>query len=189
MNLSRRAALNTALLAYTADEERERGFRRRMLDLLDDDGDAFARTLFHPGHFTASAFVLSPAGDELFLIHHRKLGLWLQPGGHVEPGDDDALAAARREVREEVGLRDAPLHPACPGLFDLDIHPIPAHKEEPPHEHFDVRFLFRAPDKAAVQATDEVTGGRWVKLAEIADAGSDDSVLRAARKAERLLRG
>lgn len=154
--------------------------------LLEGAEDAFARTSFSPGHFTASAFVLSPDGGELFLIHHPKLGIWVQPGGHVEASDADVLAAARREVLEEVGLEDAPLHPACAGVFDIDIHPIPARKDEPAHEHFDVRFLFAAPHKELVRASAEVRGGRWVPLGDVADAGSDRSVTRAAAKAARL---
>lgn len=186
MSAARRQALVAALSAFAPTDERERGFRARMLALLEHDEDVFARSSFAPGHFTASAFILSPDGDELFLIRHPKLGLWLQPGGHVEPTDADVLAAARREVREEAGLDEAALHPACPGVFDVDIHPIPARKDEPAHEHFDVRFLFRAPAKDAVRAGEEVHGGRWVKVAAIEDAGSDGSVTRAATKAAQL---
>lgn len=188
---SRRGELRALLLAYAAADERESAFVGRMLALLDVDAgrrdDVFARVHFSPGHFTASAFVLSPAGDELFLIRHPKLGLWLQPGGHVEDDDPDVLAAARRETREEVGLHDAVLHEACLGIFDVDIHAIPARADEPRHEHFDVRFLFRAPSKEAVKATAEVKGGRWVSLDDVEAAGSDESVERAARKAKALL--
>lgn len=185
---ARREALVAVLSSYPPLDAREAGFVERMRALLAQEGDVFARTTFAPGHFTASAFVLSPDGSELFLIRHPKLGLWLQPGGHVEPDDGDLLAAARREVREEVGLVDAPLHPACPGVFDVDIHPIPARKDEPAHEHFDVRFLFRAPAKELVRASEEVRGGRWVPLVAIEDAGSDGSVTRAAAKVAALLR-
>lgn len=180
------SALAGALTAFEPDDAREQAFRARMLALLEERHDVFARSSFSPGHFTASAFILSPDDGELFLIRHPKLGLWLQPGGHVEPSDEDVLAAARREVEEEAGLADAALHPACPGVFDVDIHPIPARKDEPAHEHFDVRFLFRAPDKAAVRAGDEVHGGRWVALDAIEDAGSDGSVARAVAKVTRL---
>ena len=41
--------------------------------------------------------------DKLLLIHHRKLGLWLPVGGHIEQNEtpDDALL---REIKEETGL-------------------------------------------------------------------------------------
>ncbi len=145
-------------------------------------GDPFARDHYVPGHFTASAFILSPEGDALLLIHHRKLGRWLQPGGHVEPSDADLLAAARREAAEEVGRSDLTLDPRQSGAFDLDVHAIPAHGTSPEHEHFDVRFLFRSPTRRVVEG-EEVDGARWVPLAQLAqDPTADPSVLRAVRK-------
>jgi 8-oxo-dGTP pyrophosphatase MutT (NUDIX family) len=152
-----------------------------MLALLDVPGDPFVRTHFEPGHFTASGFVVAPEGDALLLILHPKLGRWLQPGGHVELSDSDLLAAARREVEEEVGLMQLPL--ACEGVFDLDVHRIPPLGREPAHEHFDVRFLFRAPDRVLrVGAETEAKAARWLALAELEAGASDASVLRAARK-------
>ncbi len=138
-----------------------------------------SRAHFQPGHLTASGFVLSPEGDALLLIFHKKLGIWVQPGGHVEPSDRSLLEAARREVREEVGL-DLSLDEAS-GIFDLDVHTIPARKDEPSHEHFDVRYCFRSPTRDFVR-TDEVADVRWAPLAEIDQLTSDESVLRAARK-------
>jgi 8-oxo-dGTP pyrophosphatase MutT (NUDIX family) len=138
-----------------------------------------SRSHFAPGHLTASAFVLSPARDALLLILHKKLGLWLQPGGHIEPGDESLVAAARREVAEEVGLA---LPPSAEGaVFDLDIHGIPARRDEPEHEHFDVRFCFQAPT-LEFTTNDEVVAARWAPLAEIDQLTTDESVLRVARK-------
>jgi len=150
-----------------------------MLRLLQSPGDPFSRAHTDPGHFTASAFVTSPAGDAILLIHHRKLGRWLQPGGHIEATDTDLLAAARRELDEEVGLRGLPL--GADGAFDLDVHTIPAHGDEPAHQHFDVRFLFRA-HSLALHAGDEVGAARWFSLTSIKTVETDDSVMRAVRK-------
>jgi 8-oxo-dGTP pyrophosphatase MutT (NUDIX family) len=142
-----------------------------------------SRSHFVPGHLTASAFVLSPARDALLLILHKKLGLWLQPGGHIEPSDERLVAAARREVAEEVGLA---LPASAEGaVFDLDIHRIPARRDEPAHEHFDVRFFFQAPT-LSFAINDEVVAARWAPLAEIDQLTTDESVLRAARKLVRL---
>lgn len=162
---------------YQPSDERELGFRERMLRLLDEPAPS-SRRQFVPGHLTASAFVLSPERDALLLIFHKKLGIWVQPGGHIEPEDESLLAAAQREAEEEVGLALSRDHAA---IFDIDIHAIPARKDEPSHEHFDVRYQFVSPTRAFVR-TDEVADVRWAPLAELSRLTTDESVLRAARK-------
>jgi len=175
----RRAQLRDDLHRYPPLDPIEAGHLARMAALIADEGDPFDGARFTPGHFTASAFVLSPSGRELLLIHHAKLGLWLQPGGHIEPGDASVLEAAQREVLEEVGIRDLELD--HDGIFDVDVHVIPARRDQLEHEHFDVRFLFRARSRA-FSASDEVLSAKWGALSEIADTGTDESVLRAVRK-------
>ena len=180
-----RARFARDLLAdHAPADATEAEHHRRMLELASVGAgrDPMSRDHFVPGHFTASAFILSPEADALLLIHHRKLGRWLQPGGHVEPDDADLLAAARRECAEEVGLHALPLDPLFSGPFDLDVHTIPPFGDSPAHEHFDVRFLFRAPSRR-FGVGDEVAGARWVPLGEVADdPHADASVLRAVEK-------
>ncbi len=186
----RAAQISSLLRDHRPSDPVEGEHQIRMLALADVAGparDPLSRDHFAPGHFTASAFILAPQGAALLLIHHRKLGRWLQPGGHVAPDDADLLAAARRECAEEVALADLPLHPRQPGPFDLDVHAIPAYRDCPGHEHFDVRFLFRAPS-LEFGVGEEVAGARWVGLDEVeADPASDASVLRAVRKVRRYL--
>jgi 8-oxo-dGTP pyrophosphatase MutT (NUDIX family) len=173
------------LSGYTPADSTEAAFVQRMLE-LSQAGGACERSHFEPGHFTASAFVLSPDRRDLVLIHHKKLGIWVQPGGHVEPVDDDLIAATRREVQEEVGLGELELVMNGTSLvFDVDIHRIPARKAEPAHEHFDVRFAFVAKTRDLVHS-EEVADLRWVPLSEVEQLGSDDSVLRAVRKLRAL---
>ena len=153
-----------------------------MLDLTEAPGDPFSRNHFVPGHFTASAFVLSPSEESLLLILHGKLGLWLQPGGHIDPEDSDVFAAARREVREEVGIDQIEWAEGGPSLFDLDIHTIPARPgKEPAHEHFDLRVFLRAPHLGFTVGSD-AKDARWVALDKISLEISDESVMRAVRK-------
>jgi 8-oxo-dGTP pyrophosphatase MutT (NUDIX family) len=150
-----------------------------MLELLEQGGRALQRDNYAPGHFTASAFVVDAGYEHVLLVHHRKLGRWLQPGGHVEPSDLDVLAAARREVAEETGV--ASLSLLREGLFDLDIHAIPTLGDQPAHLHFDLRSLFRA-DDLELSPNDEVEDVRWVRLAELSTVSDDESVLRVAKK-------
>jgi 8-oxo-dGTP pyrophosphatase MutT (NUDIX family) len=181
--MNRRASLTEQLRGFRAADARESAYCERMQELLDLPGDPLSGEHYEPGHFTASAFVLSPSRTELLLIHHRKLGLWLQPGGHVEAHDPSVLHAARREVLEEVGIAELTLERDEP--FDLDVHTIPARDIVPRHEHFDVRFLFTAASRAFA-ASDEVLSARWTPLAEIEGSGTDESVLRAVRKLHTL---
>ncbi|HEY2404712.1 MAG TPA: NUDIX hydrolase [Polyangiaceae bacterium] len=177
------ASAREALRGHRAADLREQGFLERML-MLSESAGAWERSHFVPGHFTASAFVLDPEREAVLLIHHKKLGIWVQPGGHIEPSDDTLLAAARRELTEEVGLSEVALLNGG-GIVDVDIHVIPARKLEPAHEHFDVRFAFGA-SSHAFAASAEVADARWVRLDELASIGGDASVLRAASRLARL---
>jgi len=175
----RHLELRNRLERYAHADPQERSFKQRMLELCQSARDPMARDHFVPGHFTASAFVLSPDSSALLLIFHGKLHRWLQPGGHIDAADADILCAARREIHEEVGL--AALDLAVPDIFDLDIHDIPPLKGDPAHQHFDVRFLFRAPD-LHFSAGSDAKAARWVPLHEIDEASSDRSVMRAVEK-------
>jgi 8-oxo-dGTP pyrophosphatase MutT (NUDIX family) len=176
------AEVRDLLECYAPSDAREDTFRARMLALVGEPAP-FARSTFAPGHFTASAFVLSPERDALLLIHHRKLGLWLQPGGHVEATDSTVEGAARREATEEVGLTD--FDARHPGIFDIDVHSIPGRADEPEHEHFDLRVLLVA-RSLEFAAGDEVLGARWVALADMPRMTTDESVQRAVRKIHRV---
>ena len=176
---ARRAQLRQALSAFQPADVAEAEHRLAMLRLIESPGEVFSRRHFEPGHFTASAFVLNPSGERLLLIHHAKLGRWLQPGGHVDPADADLLAAARRELAEEAGL--TAVDAVGPKPFDLDVHAIPAFGAEPAHRHFDVRFLFRARGEA-LRAGSDARAARWSPLATMALVDSDASVLRARDK-------
>jgi len=154
----------------------EASYIQRMLTLMGTQAPTH-RAQFEPGHFTASGFILSPDNQQILLIFHSKLKLWLQPGGHIDATDKSLLAAAKREVLEEVGL-EATLHPSFPGILDVDIHTIPARKTEPAHEHFDVRYALQAPS-LEFQAGSDALSARWVPLDQVEEAHSDASVTRA----------
>ena len=176
---TRAATAATLLLRHKPADDDEGRSRHRMLELADAAARPFDRSHFSPGHFTASAFVLSPDKRSLLLIHHAKLDRWLQPGGHIDPTDAHPLAAALREVAEETGLA---LKASKAPLFDVDVHPIPANpkKREPAHEHFDLRYLLHA-DTLAIAAGSDALDARWVPLDEAARV-EDASVRRAVSK-------
>ena len=177
--MTRREGLAALLASHAPADEREAGFVGAMHALLGLDRDPFSRATFDPGHFTASAFVLSPAEDAVLLVFHGKLHRWLQPGGHVDPEDLDVIAAARREVAEEVGLDRVDVLGS--GLFDVDVHEIPPLKGDPPHRHYDLRLLLRSPT-LAFEAGSDAKAAKWVALDRVEEEDTDESVLRAVRK-------
>ena len=112
--------LTKLLIDHDPGDPNEANYCREMLQLTDSKETALSREHFTPGHFTASAFVLSPDRKSVLLIFHGKLARWLQPGGHIDPEDPNVLQAAAREVEEETGLIG--LKTIGSGLFDVDIH-------------------------------------------------------------------
>jgi 8-oxo-dGTP pyrophosphatase MutT (NUDIX family) len=179
--------LHALLLDYTPSTPLEAQYLQKMLALAAQKNST-DRSNYVPGHFTASAFLLSPNQEEICLIYHGKLHLWLQPGGHIEPTDESVVAAARREVMEETGNLDFTLFDAQNPIFDLDIHTIPESpkRNAPAHDHFDVRMLFQAHSPTLV-AGDDALDARWVPISEVQDAGTDQSVMRAVGKLRALL--
>lgn len=89
----------------------------------------------HSTHVTASAMVLSmPPPPMVLMHHHKRLGRWLQPGGHIDTGEDPATAAVR-EVGEETGIVASHPH-GGPRIVHVDVHAGPKG-----HRHLDLRYV------------------------------------------------
>jgi 8-oxo-dGTP pyrophosphatase MutT (NUDIX family) len=172
------------LARYGARHPDERDVVSRFDALLRSRSDCFLRSCT-PGHVTASAWILSPDEDAVLLGHHRKLGRWLQLGGHAD-GESDTLAVALREAEEESGLAqfELPLldEPA-PLPLDLDVHTIPARGDEPAHLHYDVRWLLVAAPAQSLRVSAESFALRWVPRTTLSSFVDDESLLRMERKA------
>lgn len=151
---------------------------RQFSDFVKAHENCFERGLTL-GHVTASAWVLDPSSSQVLLTHHRKLGKWLQLGGHME-GESDVAAAALREAFEESGLQSIELLSA--EIFDLDIHQIPRRESDAAHLHFDARFLMRATGNIEVRASDESHALAWVSLADLEGPQIEFSIQRMAYK-------
>ena len=176
--MSTRRTLLDELRAYVPADTREAAMRDRLVAFVAEHADAFERGL-QIGHVTASAWIVDPARTRALLTHHRKLGTWLQLGGHTD-GDPDVRGAALREAQEESGLRS--LRFVSDAIYDVDVHAIPARPGEPAHEHFDVRFAFEADPAEPLVVSAESKELAWIPLDGLGAYGADESVLRLARK-------
>lgn len=134
--------LRTEIERITPVNEREATSIRLTLERLDWPDDPYDES-GHDHHVTASAFVISSRG--VVLHRHRRLGIWVQPGGHVDEAESPE-AAALRETTEETGLVVRHLAPVQ--LFHVDVHPGPRG-----HTHYDLRYvLVSAPDEPSPPA-------------------------------------
>ncbi len=161
----------------SADEKERRDVAFIRAFLREHPQDAHLRSQ-KAGHLTGSGFVLDASRTRVLLLHHARLGRWLQPGGHGE-GETDPRAIALREIEEETGL--VALTPLTDGIFDVDVHAIPARPEEPGHLHLDLRYAFVAPPGAAPRLSHESRELRWFALRD-PPAGADAALLRAMAK-------
>lgn len=181
-----RTLLADALRRHAPADAAEAAHRDAILALVETEPACFSRTTWVPGHVTGSAFILRPDTGAVLLHHHRRLDAWLQMGGH-DDGEHDPAATALREGAEESGLPDLTF--LSPGILDLDVHEIPARKDQPAHRHHDVRYALatRTPD-AILRDAEESLDLRWFALDEAERLMDDPGASRALEKIRRLLR-
>ena len=133
----------------------------RLDDALDQDLD--------PIHVTGSAIVTGPRG--VLLLRHKRLGLWLQPGGHVDPGESP-WEAALREAHEETGLSVSftQFDPdGVPSLVHVDVH-----DGGRGHTHLDLRYVLDGGDADPDPPEGESQEIEWLDWPAAVDRASDD---------------
>jgi 8-oxo-dGTP pyrophosphatase MutT (NUDIX family) len=134
-----------------------------------------------PTHVTASAIITGEAGVVLHL--HKRLDMWLQPGGHIDPGEAP-WQAARREAAEETGLPIVAEQPVD-HLVHVDVHPGPRG-----HTHLDMRYAFASPSIEPSPPEGESQLVQWFTWADaiaMAEAGLE-GVLRALQPGQPTIR-
>lgn len=128
-------------------------------------------------HFTTGVVVLTDTKPtRALLVHHRKYGTWLQPGGHVE-SDENPIEAGIREVQEETGLDVAAYMPSMQFVDDKasSITPpnyileerIDARPDEAEHYHIDLIYVVRIPEQTVAHNIEESHDIGWFTFEEL----------------------
>ena len=166
--------VRTAVEDHAPADPREVAAQARFLDCLDTLPRPFDEVA-DAVHVTGSAVVVGQRGTVLHL--HKRLRRWMQPGGHIDPGEAP-WDAARRESEEETGL--ALRHPdGGPRLIHLDVHDAAQG-----HTHLDLRYLLLAPEKDPAPPPGESPEARWYGWDE-ALAVADEALVGALEVARR----
>jgi 8-oxo-dGTP pyrophosphatase MutT (NUDIX family) len=160
--------LRADVAARVPVDERESVAVAAILDAFDVLADPLDQAR-GPVHVTGSAIVVGPGG--VLLHRHKRLGIWLQPGGHLEVGEMP-WSAAVRETEEETGVRLEPLPgPAGrPQLAHVDVH-----DGGRGHTHLDLRYLLVADTEVephpGLGESQDVRWFGWDRALEVADPG------------------
>jgi 8-oxo-dGTP pyrophosphatase MutT (NUDIX family) len=170
------ARLRRDIRDHVAGDRREAASKTTFLAELDRLERPFDESA-GPTHVTVSAIVVGSRG--VILHRHRRLHRWLQPGGHMDPGETPGQTVVR-ECLEETGF--AVTHPSgCPVLIHLDVHPAAAG-----HVHLDLRYLVEGPDEDPRPAPGESQDVAWFTW-ENAGEMAEDALTGALSAARRLV--
>ena len=167
MGSTMRARVRRTVEARVPIDAAERDGISTFLEHFDALEDPFDQTL-DPVHVTGSAIVIGPRG--VVLLRHKRLGFWLQPGGHIDPGESP-WAAGLREAAEETGLDVAFADVAddgAPRLVHVDVHPGGRG-----HTHLDLRYLVDGGDADPAPPDDESQEIDWFEWPAAVERAGD----------------
>lgn len=155
---------------WNAQEEQD---LQKLLWLLRQGDDLFTRNA--PAHFTASAWVVSPDRKQVLMAYHNQYDSWAWLGGHAD-GQQDLLAAAIREVREESGLTHT--RAVSPDIYSIEILPVAGHEKRgayvSSHLHLNITYLLEAdPEEPLRSKPDENSRVAWFAPEEAVAASTE----------------
>ena len=150
------------LAAYVPYNAQEAADRALILECLTTSEDVFSREN-RMAHMTASAWVVNRARSKVLMAYHNIYDSWSWLGGHAD-GEEDLLAVALREVREESGVQT--VRPASEDIFSLEVLTVDGHQKRgkyvSSHLHLNVTYLLIADDTDALTVKpDENSGVKW----------------------------
>lgn len=155
-----------AIRSFIPDCAQEAADRDLILSLALRDPLTILTRDSRAAHITASGFIVNEARNRTLMVHHNIYNTWSWTGGHAD-GDDDLLAVALREAREETGIVD--IAPLSKKIMSLDVLTVPGHIKHgtyvSAHLHLSAAYLLVAPEDQLIAARlDENSGVQWIAL-------------------------
>lgn len=171
-----------ALAAMTPADAEVARLRDATSAYLREHGAAALRRRPLGEHLTASAVVLDPTGSRTLLCLHTKGQFWVQPGGHVDPEDEDLLAGALRELREETGAHVSAVPDAVPIRvpIDIDRHAL-GDRFGTCRWHVDVGFLVIVDPAETLAVSTESQDVAWWPVDALPEPAADGVAQRVGR--------
>lgn len=159
--------LEEQLFNYQPYNEQEERDKNVMLSWLATEEDIFTREN-QTAHFTASAWLVNRTRDKVLMIYHNIYNSWAWTGGHAD-GEEDLLAVAIREAKEETGVTN--IRPVSEDIFSIEVLTVDGHEKRgvyvPSHLHLNVTYLLEADEEEVLRVKpDENSGVKWFSLDE-----------------------
>lgn len=154
---------------YRPKNETERQVKRKVKEAIRQSGDRILLRDNTEIHMTASGFIMNSSLDKVLMVYHNIYQSVSWTGGHCD-GEDDLLAVAVREAKEETGIKEC--YPITSSMLSLDILPVREHKKKdnliPEHEHISAAFGLIASERQALRIKeDENSDVRWMTIEEL----------------------
>ena len=159
---------------YRPFNEQEKRDKKVILDFIYINPDAFLRSNLI-AHMTASAWIVNRQRTRTLLVYHRIFDSWSWTGGHAD-GEEDLLAVALREVREETGVKNP--RPVSEDIYSLEVLTVDGHEKHgeyvPSHLHMNVTYLLEAEESETLHiCREENSGVAWFSLDEALEVSTE----------------
>ena len=141
-------------------------------------------------HFTATGIVFNEK-KQILMIHHKKLNVWLPPGGHIDENELPEKAVLR-EIYEETGIHAKVLSEQKRLSLQKDLYleltrPFLVLLEDiegnGTHNHIDLIYICKAENEMLKMQESEAKDIGWFKNDEVQKLNTFDNVKQSVKRA------
>lgn len=169
---------------YEARDEQEKKDQALILEQMSLVGDSVLTRECEVAHMTSSGVILNEKMDKMLMIHHKIYDTWAWTGGHAD-GEDDPLAVAVREAKEETGLDK--IRPISEAPASIEVLSVMGHRKKgryvSTHLHFNASYILIADEAETLVVNQEETNGvKWVPVAELENHSNEPAMVDIYQK-------